>query len=169
MSSGQTPKVFLVRAHRTPIRRPYLHLRFQTRRFFDAPSFRPNDFFRARAAHGGILSWIRRDQLLIVGKVLDCIAFNTSQVPTGRWPIFYCRDRRERDFEVDMRIAISEARFDSVSQGWRITLQGERDERRPVLRGSSRRGQIWNWGASRSWATIARSKFRVKRCTFAAP
>src|SRR3984893_19582024 len=44
-----------------------------------------------------------------------------------------------------MRIAISEARFDSVSQGWRIMLQGERDERKPVLWGSSRRGQIWSW------------------------
>src|ERR1700752_4634117 len=36
-----------------------------------------------------------------------------------------CRDRRERDFDVDMQIAISEARFDSVSPGWRITKGNE--------------------------------------------
>jgi hypothetical protein len=129
-------------SHRTPIRRALSAYAFPNAAIFRRSLFPAKRFFHARRSRG-ILSWIRRDQLLIVGKVLDCIAFNTSQVPTSRWPIFYCRDRRERDFEVDMRVAISEARFDSVSQGWRITLQEERDERRPVLWGSSRRGQIW--------------------------
>jgi hypothetical protein len=39
------------------------------------------------------------------------------------WPILNWRDRRERDFDADMRIAISDARFNSVSQEWRIATR----------------------------------------------
>ena len=45
-------------------------------------------------------------------------------MPAGIWPIFYGRDRRECDFEVDMRIPKFE-RFEPVSQEWQITKENE--------------------------------------------
>jgi hypothetical protein len=83
-------------SHRTPIRRALSAYAFPNAAIFRRSLFPAKRFFHARRSRG-ILSWIRRDQLLIVGKVLDCIAFNASQVLTSRWPIFYCRDGRERD------------------------------------------------------------------------
>jgi hypothetical protein len=131
-------------SHRTPIRRAFSAFAFANAAIFRRSLFPVKRFLQgARRSRGDFYPGFVATNYSLSVKSLTALPL--VREPTGRWPIFYCRDRRERDFEVDMRIAISEARFESVSQGWRITLQGERDERRPVLWGSSRRGQIWNW------------------------
>jgi hypothetical protein len=71
-------------SHRTPIRRALSAIAFPNAAIFRRSLFPAKRFFQgARRSRGDFILWIRRDQLLIVGKVLDCIAFNTSQVPTG--------------------------------------------------------------------------------------
>jgi hypothetical protein len=57
-------------SHRTPIRRALSAFAFPNAAIFRRSLFPAKRFFRARAAHGGILSWIRRDQLLIVSRLL---------------------------------------------------------------------------------------------------
>jgi hypothetical protein len=107
-------------SHRTPIRRAFSAFAFANAAIFRRSLFPVKRFLQgARRSRGDFYPGFVATNYSLSVKFLT--ALPTSQVPTGRWPIFYCRDRRERDFEVDMRIAISEARFESVSQGWRIT------------------------------------------------
>jgi hypothetical protein len=101
-------------SHRTPIRRALSAFAFPNAAIFRRSFFAAEGFFTARAAHGGILSWILCDH--IVGKVLD-----TNQVLSGSWPIFFCRDCSERDFDMDMRRNPMRASPRSA----RITMQGE--------------------------------------------